>query len=231
MNILMYAAWAVRAKMMRFIKPNESYWLATKSLEPISMKFGYDRGTPIDRYWIESFLEKNKQYIKGHCLEVTDSAYTIRFGEDRVKKMDVLDIDTSNKKATLYGDLRNLKDIPSNSFDTLVMTHVLGIIDDCQSAANECYRILKPGGTLLLTVSSISPTRDMDLNCWRFSIPAIKYLFGSLFKEKNMDIQGYGNVLAGQCFWVGMSQEELTKKQLDFVDPRFTCLVSLRATK
>lgn len=195
------------------------------------MKFGFDRGNPVDRYWIESFLEKNKKYIKGVCLEVTDPAYTKRFGGSKVKRADVIDIDASNKKATIIGDLRNLENVKSNTYDCIVLTHVLGIIDDFQAAANECYRVLKPGGTLLLTVSTMSPTRDMDLNYWRFTVPAVKYVFSKLFSPKKMVVQGYGNVLTGQAFWVGMAQEELTAKELAYNDPRFTCMVSLRATK
>src|SRR4051794_23432265 len=34
-----------------------------KSVEPISRSFGYDRGTPIDRHYIESFLELNRHHI------------------------------------------------------------------------------------------------------------------------------------------------------------------------
>lgn len=222
---------AIRAPLMRIMYPNQNYFLATRSLEPLSMKFGFDRGTPIDRHWMHSFLSENQKYISGRCLEVTDNAYTMKYGKN-VKKSDILDIDRKNKKATIYGDLQDLsKVVKDNTYDCIVLTNVLGIIPDYEAAIRECYRILKPGGTLLLTVSSFSPTRDIEANLWRFTTTSAKYVFGKYFKKEKLAIKSYGNVLTGQCFWVGMSQEELTREELDYQDPRFSCLVAVRATK
>src|SRR5258708_1276969 len=36
---------------------------------PISTSFGFDRGTPIDRYYIENFLGRNAGDIRGRVLE------------------------------------------------------------------------------------------------------------------------------------------------------------------
>lgn len=222
---------AVRAMLMRNFKPNGNYWLATRSLEPLSIKFGFDRGTPIDRYWMHLFLESNQKDIKGRVLEVTDNNYTVLYGKDKVTQSDVLDIDRKNKKATLYGDIQNLTNIQSDTYDCIVLTNVLGIIPDYEAAIRECHRILKKGGVLLLTVSSFSPTRDLDLNLWRFTVTSAKYVFGKYFNPKKLAVSSYGNVLTGQCYWVGMAQEELSKEALDYQDPRFSCLVAVRATK
>lgn len=221
----------LRAPIMRAVKPNSKYWLATRSLEPLSMKFGFDRGTPIDRFWMNDFLTKNQNLIKGHCLEVTDDAYLVQYGGKKVTKTDVLDIDRKNKKATIYGDIQNLDMIKDDTYDCIILTNVLGIIPDYEAAVRECHRILKPGGTLLLTVSSFSPTRDLEANLWRFTVTSAKFVFGKYFSPKKLDIQSYGNVLTGQCFWVGMSQEELTLEELSYQDPRFSCLVAVKATK
>src|SRR5439155_18109175 len=43
---------------------------------PISANFGFDRGTPIDRYYIERFLEREAGHIRGRVLEVRDSSYS-----------------------------------------------------------------------------------------------------------------------------------------------------------
>lgn len=226
-----HALFTLRAVIMRIIRPNSTYWLATRSLEPISMKFGFDRGTPIDRFWIEQFLQKNGRDIAGKCLEVTDNDYTKRFGGTQVTVSDVLDINRKNPKATIYGDLRKLTSVKSNQYDCVILTHVLGIIDDYEAAVSELYRILKPGGVLLLTVSALSPTRDLELNYWRFTMASAAYLLSKFFKKKNVHVGSYGNVFAGQCFWVGMAQEELTREELEYNDPRFQCVVTVRAVK
>jgi hypothetical protein len=51
---------------------------------PVSRNFGYDRGLPVDRYYIEGFLDRHKSDVRGHVLEVGDDSYTRRYGGDRV---------------------------------------------------------------------------------------------------------------------------------------------------
>ena len=220
--------------IVRFIIPSSSYLLLKKNkrtLKPISTKYGFDRGTPIDRYWIEDFLYKNRNHIQGHCLEITDDHYVSKFGGN-VTKVDVLDIDKNNKLANIYGDLRNLKDvIPNNTYDCTILTHVLGLIDEYENVIKETYRILKPGGVMLFTSSTFSPVYDEAVNYWRFTPASIGYIFGKYFKEKNIHIKSYGNVLAGQAFWVGMAQEDLTKRELEYNDSRFPCIVTARIKK
>jgi SAM-dependent methyltransferase len=221
-KILLY----IRALINRFLFPANSYYKATKTLKPASTKFGFDRGTPIDRFWIEDFLENNKKHIKGTVLEITDPAYTKKYGGKKVKRSDVLDIDSSNKKANINGDLRNLKAIiKDNTYDCVILTHVLGLIDDYASAIIEIKRILKPNGVLLYTGSCLGPILGEKVY-WRFTPNSVKYIFETHFKPSRLKIETYGNVLTGQAFWVGMAQEDLTKYELGYNDPRFPCAVS-----
>jgi SAM-dependent methyltransferase len=200
-------------------------------MTPLSTKFGFDRGTPIDRYWIETFLKDRKTLIKGRVLEITDSTYTKRFGENRVTGADVLDINMKNKQATIYGDLRNLrKVVRDNTYDTIILTHVLGMIDNIDGALGEVYRILKPGGTLLVTSSCMGPIYDANTNFWRFTPAGARYLFAKQFGKK-VTVSSYGNVFSGQAFWTGMAQEELTHKELNYNDPRYPCIVAVVAKK
>jgi SAM-dependent methyltransferase len=226
----MKAILKTRSLVMRYLRPAGFYWLATRDLHPISDKFGFDRGTPIDRFWIEGFLGSNKGSIKGDCLEITDNTYTREFGNN-ISRSDVLDINKSNKSATIFGDLRNLNMIRDNTYDCVILTHVLGIIDDYHAAISEIFRILKPGGTLLATVSCFSPVYDPSANLWRFTPAGAKYVFEKYFFPVNLTIKSYGNVFAGQCFWAGMSQEELSRQELEYNDPRFPCIVAIKAVK
>ena len=123
---------------------------------PFSKYFGYDRGGPIDRYYIENFLEKYKSDIKGNVLEIGDNEYTLRFGESRIIKSDILHVDDKNPDATYIGDLSDAPHVPDNKFDCIVLTQTLHLIYNYNKAIETCYRILKPGGVLLLTVPGIS---------------------------------------------------------------------------
>ena len=63
-----------------------------RRLIPISKEWGFDRGLPIDRYYIERFLQRHAADIRGRVLEVGDNAYTRRFGGDRVTNSDVINL-------------------------------------------------------------------------------------------------------------------------------------------
>lgn len=214
---------------MRIINPAKKYFLATRSVHPLSRKFGFDRGTPIDRFWIESFLTKHKGVVRGVCLEVGDNRYTKQFGSN-VKKTDILDISKKNKQATIVADLQKLEKVKSNTYDCVILTHVLGMVQNIDAAISEVHRILKPQGVLLVTVSSFGPmSSGIKHNYWRLTVPSAKYLFGKRFSS--LVVTSYGNVLAGQCFWVGLAQEELTQSELEFNDPNYPCVITVYARK
>ena len=222
----------IRAFVFRYLKPSGSYWIANKSLKPLSVKFGFDRGKPIDRYWIEDFLDKNKKLIKGKCLEITDNYYTRKFGGVDVRVSDVLDINKSNRGASIIGDLRDLSStVKDNEYDCIILTHVLGLIDDIDKAVSEIYRILKPEGSILITSSCFSQDFGEPKNYWRFTSEGMRFLLEKSFKKAKIRVYSYGNVLAGQCFWVGMSQEDIERKVLEYNDRRYPCIVAARAIK
>src|SRR6266508_3982008 len=80
-------------------------WLGTlRRTTPLSDEWGFDRGTPVDRYYIECFLEEHHRDIHGRVLELRDSTYTDRYGID-VERSDVLDINPANSRATIIADL------------------------------------------------------------------------------------------------------------------------------
>lgn len=224
----------IRAFMVKTVKPNAAYYLfgrTYKNTRPLSEIYGYDRGKPVDRYYIEKFMEENKQMIKGNCLEITDNDYTVKYGGDKVVHSDAFDIDTSNKHATIYGDLRNAPQLKDNFYDCLIVTQTFVMIDDFDSAVKECYRILKPGGVLLCTMPCLGRVGRHLNQYWRFTQASGKYVFGKAFGEENVESKTYGNVLAGQCFWVGMASQELSEQELDTHDPEYPVVVAVKAVK
>ncbi len=73
-----------------------------RRLKPISDRYGFDRGIPVDRYYIEKFLSKNSGYIKGRVLEIGDDSYTIKYGGNQVIQSDILNFDKrSNPKTSI----------------------------------------------------------------------------------------------------------------------------------
>src|SRR5437867_552274 len=101
---------------------------------PISRDFGFDRGLPVDRYFIERFLARHAQDIRGRVLEIGDNTYTRRFGGDRVVVSDVLHVSEGNPLATFVGDLTMADHIPSEAFDCIIVTQTLQLIYDVPAA-------------------------------------------------------------------------------------------------
>ena len=118
---------------------------------PVSRRWGYDRGTPVDGWYIERFLAEQRAAITGRVLEVKDNGYTDRFGHDVVEKA-VLDVDAANDRATYVADLADLGEIPDGSFDCFVLTQTLQYVWDLRPAVRHAHRVLAHGGVLLATV-------------------------------------------------------------------------------
>jgi hypothetical protein len=130
--------------------------------EPLSDHYGLDRGTPVDRRYIEGFLSARRGVIHGAVLEVHDDTYTTRFGEDRVSRSIVVDIDATNPNATLIADLQLAGALPPDSYDCIILTQTLHLLRRPGVCVANCFAALRPGGGLLATapsVSRVSPTR------------------------------------------------------------------------
>ncbi|HUQ96869.1 MAG TPA: glycosyltransferase [Chitinophagaceae bacterium] len=202
--------------------------------KPFSTAFGYDRGGPVDRYYIENFLEKNSALVKGRVLEIGDNEYTLRFGGANITQSDILHIDDSNKQATFIGDLSNAPQLPDASFDCIVLTQTLHLIYDYKDALRTCYRILKPGGALLLTVPGISHIDQgewKNIWLWSFTEASVKKLLAETFSNAHIDIETFGNVLVATAFLYGMGLPELEKAQLDATDPHYQVIITACAVK
>ncbi len=201
---------------------------------PMSYEFGFERGLPIDRYYIESFLARRAGDIQGHVLEVGDDSYMRRFGGDRVLKKDILHVAEGNPIATIVADLESADHIPPNRFDCIILTQTLHLVYDVDAALRTLCRILKPGGVLLATfpgISQISVDEWSESWYWAFTLRSAQRIFESVFPAQNLEVQSYGNVLAATAFLHGLAADELDEEELDYVDPQYQTLITVRAVK
>lgn len=202
--------------------------------KPLSRCFGYDRGGPVDRVYIEGFLLENAEYIRGNVLEIGDNFYTRTYGGQRVDKSDVLFIDDSNPEATIIGDLSKADHISSNQFDCIILTQTLHLIYDFKSAIEHCFRLLKSGGTLLITVPGITPIdygEWKDTWYWSFTGAALSRLLATSFEALNVRVQVFGNVLSATAFLYGMGREEINEKTFKLNDPDYPVIITGKAMK
>jgi SAM-dependent methyltransferase len=207
-------------------------WGALRRTEPLGRKFGFDRGRPIDRRYIERFLNDNRADIGGRVLEIGDRNYTRRFGGDRVDRSDIYDR-PGHPQATLTGDLGAEANLPAAAFDCMIVCQTLLFVYDLRRAMQNLRAALKPGGVLLATVPGISQVVREDMeregDFWRFTTRSLHDLAVASFGAERVRVRAWGNVLACVAFLHGLAQEDLREDELDACDPDFQLIVTLRA--
>ena len=117
--------------------------------------FGFDRGLPIDRYYIEAFLSEDANDIPGRVLEIGEPTYMRKFGGARIIQGDVPHFTEGNPSATIVADLTSAPQIPSDTFDCITSVETLQHIYDTRVAVRTIYRILKLGGVILAASNGI----------------------------------------------------------------------------
>jgi len=207
-------------------------WGELRRTTPIARRFGFDRGHPVDRRYIEAFLDRHRDDVRGRVLEIGDRGYTRRFGGDRVTRSDVYDL-PGNDGATLTGDLGGAAALPAAAFDCIIVTQTLLFVFDLRRALSNLRDALAPGGVLLVTVPGVSQVvrEDMDRegDFWRFTTRSLRDLAATSFAADRIEVEARGNVLACVAFLHGLAQEELGTDELDADDPDFQLIVTLRA--
>jgi SAM-dependent methyltransferase len=202
-----------------------------RHVDPVSRVFGLDRGLPVDRWYIERFVQRYADDIRGAVLEVGDDRYTRRFGSPT--RSDVLNVDPGLPGTTIGADLTKPTTVPEAAFDCIICVQTLQFIYDVRTAVESLRRMLKSGGVALCSLSGISQISRYDMDrwgdYWRFTSLAVQTLFDGEFGHGNVEVETFGNVLASVTFLEGMSAEELTAAELDAVDPDYQLVIGVRA--
>ncbi len=206
-----------------------------RRMTPISRIFGMDRGRPIDRYYIEKFLEAHAGDIKGRAMELGDATYIKRFGTG-VTQIDVLHVVAGNPEATIIADLTDADHIPSDAFDCIIFTQALQMIYDMKAAMGTLYRILKPGGVVLMTTHGTSKIarrlgRDDWGEYWRLTAQGVGALVRDVAPDAELSVTSYGNVMSAGAFLYGLAAEDLKAAELDAADDDFEIILGARIRK
>ncbi len=190
---------------IRFLRP-----APPSHLQPVSRRWGVDRGTAIARYYIDQFIASHAKDIVGDILEVKNRRLHGRscfwFGKE-----DVLDIDSTIHKANIITDLSKADSVPSNTYNCFILTETIQFIYDLKAAIQHSYRILKPGGVLLVSVPIIGPVDSelQKLDCWRLLPRGCQELFGEVFGHGQVQVTAFGNFATCVAGLSGLAFEEL----------------------
>jgi len=200
---------------------------------PISEEFGFDRGNPVDRVYIEDFLLRHRADVRGHVLEIKEDLYASKLGGHSVERVDILDIDPSNPHATVIADLAEAASIPADSYDAIICTQTLSLIYEVRSAVGHLRRILKPGGVLLLTDLGIARSTGgaEGLTYWKFTRHSVERLCGDAFSPENVETEAMGNVYTAVASLHGLASEDIRQRWIEPHDPLYEVIIAARAVK
>jgi hypothetical protein len=206
--------------------------------KPVSSVFATDRGTPVDRYYIEKFLDKNRIYIRGRILEISENTYSRRFADDLDRKstiFETLHYDGTEGATTIIGDLTKHESLPESRYDCFICTQTYNFIFDVRKAIEGSYFLLKPKGVVLATVAGISQISRYDMDrwgdYWRFTDKSIRLLFENAGFTK-VEVVAMGNCLAASAFLQGIAVEDLPNKSLlDIYDKDYQLTIGVIAIK
>lgn len=201
--------------------------------KPLSNIFGFDRGTPIDRFFIERFIYDNSNDIRGQVLEVAEGLYSKKFG--RANEISILLYESRNQQNSICGDLTNMATLPQNFADCFICTQTLNFIFDFKAAIKGIHHVLKPGGTALITVAGLTQISRYDMDrwgdFWRFTDLSLKKCFAEVFPETQLEVSSYGNLYAAIALLKGMATEEVCEKELLKKDPDYQIVITAKAIK
>lgn len=208
--------------------------LLSAKAKPIDAFFGRKRGEPVDRYYIEKFLDEHKEFIRGRCIEIAEDTYTRKFGGNRVTDSVMLHVEGWGDNV-VKGNLETCDGIVSETYDSMIITQTLMFIYNVEAAVRNIFVGLKKGGSALVTVSGISQIARYDDDNWgmfhSFYMSGLKKLFYPVFGEENVEIIHYGNVKTAMAFLYGAVREELRDEDFNISDMDYPVIYGIHAIR
>jgi hypothetical protein len=221
--------WTTRLRCMVNGRPLP-LWGNLRRTRPFSEFFGFDRGTPVDRYYLNAFLDQHRDLITGDVLEIQSPGFTRRFGQ-RLRATDSVDI-VAQMNPTYVCDLAKSQGIiPSDRYDCFLLPNTLSVLKNLDGCLEQALRVVRPGGVILASTAGMVPlTPDVE-EYWRMSEHGWREVFARVWPSCDVSVEAHGNCLTAVAACYGLALEELTEEELRVRDPRFPVLVTVRCTK
>lgn len=193
-------------------------WGSLRRLMPVCGNFGFTRGWPVDRYYLDQYIAKISNLVTGNVLEV--GVYV----SDPMKKkfphsksfhaVDVIKTD----KVDYAGDIHERSLFSEGSFDTILCFNVLEHCKMPWVVVENMHHWVKKGGQVFCMVPVTQRRHEDPKDCWRILPQSLEWMFKSFSKA---EIHCRGNPLTAVSALLGIPSDELSKKELDFDHPDY----------
>ncbi|MEI6429313.1 MAG: methyltransferase domain-containing protein [Pseudanabaena sp. ELA607] len=203
-------------------------WGDFKRTNPICQTFGFLRGQPVDRYYLDKFIQKIRPEIVGNILEIgatPQAKETYQLSPD--SSYQVLNIEPF-LGVDIVGDAHNVNLIKPESFDTILLFSVL---EHCYApwiVIENIYTWLKPGGKCFAMTPVSAKIHNVPQDYWRIMPDAFTWMLKNF---SHHELQLCGNTMTVLADLYGISAAELTTEELDAYHPDHPVSIYFSATK
>jgi len=201
-------------------------WGNLRRTRPFSETFGFDRGTPVDRYYLHRFLERQRESITGRVLEIQSPGHALRYGH-HLTATDSIDIDPVHRPTYVCDLAASAGVVPDASYDCFLLPNTLAHLRDLEGSLREALRIVRPGGTILASTGTFVPLIPDAADYWHLSAQGWREVVGRVWQGHDVQVEQHGNCLSAVAAMLGLANEELTREELDAQDPRYPVLVTV----
>ena len=206
------------------------WWGNLRRVKPFSNDFGWDRGTPVDRYYVDRFFERHRDDITGDVLEIDQNIYTHRYGHD-LRTVHSVDIAPESEPMFLC-DMAHSEDIlPSEAYDCFLLPCTLQHFRELELCLRNVLRVVKPGGVILANAAGLFRLDQVGLDFWRPTPDGWRELLKRVWPDCEVVVESEGNCLAIVAINLGLALEELRPEELDYYDARFPIVTHIYCRK
>jgi SAM-dependent methyltransferase len=213
MSRAMFAKKHIRALLQKlFVNVFRLLW--SRRILPVSTDFGWSRGTPVGRFYVNDFVAEKAKGLSGIILEFGEPRYRHYFSN--VEQYKVVDV-VAGPHVDFVCDIHNVSSMPQAFFDVIVCTQVLEHVERPEDALRELRKLLKKDGRLICTVPFLAHIHYVPTDYYRFSIDAITSALSRAGFEV-LDARNSGNALVTIGSLLGFSAQDFSSSEMAVVD-------------
>ena len=150
-----------------------------------------------EKYWslsaltfsgVKEFKTIIKKYAHGKLLDAGAGSLNLRVWlESNCSQYISLDISDERGEVDTVGDIQNMPQVSSDQFDTVFSSQVLEHVPEPWKAIGEFHRVLRQGGTVIISVPHISGLHEEPHDYYRYTPYSLRFLlqhYGFEIKEE-----------------------------------------------
>lgn len=205
-------------------------WGNLRRVRPFSENFGWDRGTPVDRYYVDRFFAKHHAEITGDVLEIDRNIYTRQYGHE-LRTVHSFDIDPASEPTYLCDIAHSEAILPSEAYDCVLLPCTLQHFRELELCLKNVLRVVRPGGVILASAAGLFRLDKVGLDYWRPTPDGWKDLLPRVWPGCAIEVESEGNCLAVVAINLGLALEELRPRELNAYDARFPVVTHIYCRK